>query len=207
MSVLVLGRAHTHVTAGDQRGAPERARDGLGLGLTLVKKLAEMHNGTVEARSAGLGQGSEFVVRLPLLRGRSPAPPRQPSGVKPVATRPRRILVVDDNRDSANSLAMLLKLLGHTVETAQDGLEAVEKAVTFRADVILLDLGMPRLNGYEAARRIREQHQSGLRLVALTGWGQEDDRRRTGEAGFDAHLVKPVDLTALGQLLAEWSAG
>jgi Response regulators consisting of a CheY-like receiver domain and a winged-helix DNA-binding domain len=93
------------------------------------------------------------------------------------------------------------------VETAQDGLEAVEKAVTFRADVILLDLGMPRLNGYEAARRIREQHQSGLRLVALTGWGQEDDRRRTGEAGFDAHLVKPVDLTALGQLLAEWSAG
>ena len=117
-------------------------------------------------------------MRLPLLRGRSPAPPRQPSGVKPVATLPRRILVVDDNRDSANSLAMLLKLLGHTVETAQDGLEAVEKAVTFRADVILLDLGMPRLNGYEAARRIREQHQSGLRLVALTGWG----RRMTAAA-------------------------
>ena len=102
---------------------------------------------------------------------------------------------------------MLLKLLGHTVDTAQDGLEAVEKAVTFRADVILLDIGMPRLNGYEAARRIREQQQKGLKLVALTGWGQEDDRRRSGEAGFDAHLVKPVDLAALRQLLAEWSAG
>ena len=114
---------------------------------------------------------------------------------------------MDDNRDSANSLAMLLKLLGHTVDTAHDGLEAVEKAVTFRADVILLDIGMPRLNGYEAARRIREQHQKGLKLVALTGWGQEEDRRRSDEAGFDAHLVKPVDLAALRQLLAEWSAG
>ncbi len=185
----------------------ERARDGLGLGLTLVKNLVEMHNGTVEARSAGLGQGSEFVVRLPLLRGRPSAPPRQPSSVKPVATLPRRILVVDDNRDSANSLAMLLKLLGHTVDTAHDGLEAVEKAVTYRADVILLDIGMPRLNGYDTARRIREQHQKGLKLVALTGWGQEDDRRRSGEAGFDAHLVKPVDLAALRQLLAEWGAG
>jgi CheY-like chemotaxis protein len=185
----------------------ERARDGLGLGLTLVKKLVEMHNGTIEARSAGLEQGSEFVVRLPLLGGLPPAPPRHPSGVKPVATVPRRILVVDDNRDSANSLAMLLKLLGHTVGTAHDGLEAVEKAVTFRADVILLDIGMPRLNGYEAARRIRGQHQDGLKLVALTGWGQEDDRRRSGEVGFDAHLVKPVDLAALTQLLAELSAG
>jgi signal transduction histidine kinase len=185
-------------------GSLERARDGLGLGLTLVKKLVEMHNGTVEARSAGLGQGSEFVVRLPLQSGLPLAPPRQPSGVKPVATVPHRILVVDDNRDSANSLAMLLKLLGHTVDTAHDGLEAVEKAMTFRGDVILLDIGKPRLNGYEAARRIREQRQKGLKLVALTGWGQEEDRRNSEEAGFDAHLVKPVDLAALTKLLAEW---
>jgi signal transduction histidine kinase len=183
----------------------ERARDGLGLGLTLVQKLVEMHDGTVEARSAGSGQGSEFVVRLPLLGGPPPAPPREPSGAKPVAMTPCRILVVDDNCDSANSLAMLLALLGHTVDTAHDGLEAVERAATFRGDVILLDIGMPRLNGYEAARRIREQRQKGLRLVALTGWGQEEDRHRSQEAGFDAHLVKPVDLTELTELLAEWS--
>lgn len=183
----------------------ERARDGLGLGLTLVKKLVEMHDGTVAATSSGPGLGSEFVVRLPLLREAPPAAPQEPSGVKPQATVPRRILVVDDNRDSANSLAMLLKLLGHTVDTAHDGLEAVERAATFRADVILLDIGMPRLNGYEAARRIRQQRQKGLRLVALTGWGQEEDRQRSEEAGFDAHLVKPVDLAALTKLLAEWA--
>jgi CheY-like chemotaxis protein len=101
---------------------------------------------------------------------------------------------------------MLLKLMGHEIDTAHDGLEAVGRAATFRADVILLDIGMPRLNGYEAARRIREQQQKGLRLVALTGWGQDDDRRRSVEAGFDAHLVKPVDLAALTKLLAEWAA-
>ena len=167
-----------------------------------------MHGGTVEARSAGVGQGSEFVVRLPLLSRPLPALPREPSGVQPVSTVPRRILVVDDNRDSADSLAMLLKLSGHDVHTAHDGLEAVEAAATFQPDVILLDIGMPRLNGYEAARRIREQQrQKGLRLVALTGWGQEEDRRRSEEAGFDAHLVKPVDLAALTKLLAESGAG
>jgi len=183
----------------------ERARDGLGLGLTLVKKLVEMHYGSVEACSSGPGRGSEFLVRLPLLRDPPPTAPREQSGVKPQTVVARRILVVDDNRDSANSLAMLLKLLGHTVDTAHDGLEAVERAATFRADVILLDIGMPRLNGYEAARRIRQQRQKGLKLVALTGWGQEEDRQRSEEAGFDAHLVKPVDFAALTKLLAEWA--
>ena len=186
----------------------ESSRSGLGLGLTLVKNLVEMHGGTVEARSAGVGQGSEFVVRLPLLSGPLPALPREPAVVQPVSTVPRRILVVDDNRDSADSLAMLLKLTGHDVHTAHDGLEAVEAAATFQPDVILLDIGMPRLNGYEAARRIREQQRhKGLTLVALTGWGQEEDRRRSEEAGFDSHLVKPVDLAALTKLLAELGTG
>ena len=120
---------------------------------------------------------------------------------------PRRILVVDDNQDSADSLATLLRLTGHEVHIAHDGLEALERAAAFQPEVILLDIGLPRLNGYEAARRIREQqrHQAPT-LVALTGWGQEEDRRRTNEAGFDAHLVKPVDFAALTKLLAESGA-
>jgi CheY-like chemotaxis protein len=176
----------------------------LGVGLTLVKSVVEMHDGTVEARSAGVGQGSEFAVRLPLLSAPLPPLPREPSGIKPVAAVPRRILVVDDNRDSADSLAMLLQLIGHQVHIAHDGPEAVEKAATFQPHVILLDIGLPRLNGYEAARRIREQQrQKGLTLVALTGWGQDEDRRRSVEAGFDAHMTKPVDFAALTKLLAE----
>ena len=119
-----------------------------------------MHDGTVEARSAGVGQGSEFVVRLPVLSEPLPPLPQEPSGVKPVATVQRHILVVDDNRDAAKSLAMLLKLSGHEVHTAHDGLEAVEAAAKFQPDVILLDIGLPRLNGYEAARRIREQQRA-----------------------------------------------
>jgi signal transduction histidine kinase len=184
----------------------ERARDGLGLGLALVKNLVKLHGGTVEARSAGPGQGSEFVVRLPLQFGSQPALPRNdPSDLEPVATAACRILVVDDNRDSAKSLTMLLKLMGHEVDTAHDGLEAVGRAAKFQPDVILLDIGMPGLNGYEAARRIREQQpRSGVRLVALTGWSQDEDRRRSEQAGFDAHLVKPVNLSALKKLLAEW---
>jgi len=117
---------------------------------------------------------------------------------------PRRILVVDDNLVLADTLAKLLTLKGHKVDTTYGGEEAVARALTYPADVILLDIGMPRMNGYEAARRIREQQQEGLRLVALTGWGQEKDRRRSEEAGFDAHLVTPVDLEALDDLLAEW---
>jgi len=179
----------------------ERSREGLGLGLSLVKSLVEMHDGAVEAHSTGLGQGSEFIVRLPLVPG-------PPVSQAPERTRAqhvhagRRVLVVDDNHDSADSLAMLLKGMGHEVETVYDGLEAIGRAETFRADVVLLDLGMPRLNGYDTARRIREHHGGDVSLVALTGWGSEEDRRRSVEAGFDAHLVKPVDLPALRKLLA-----
>ncbi len=180
------------------------SQGGLGLGLPLVKTLVEMHGGTVEARSAGVGQGSEFVVHLPIQSEPLPAPFQQPSDLEPATAVRRHILVVDDNLDAARSLATLLKLSGHEVHTANDGLEAVEASATLRPDVILLDIGLPRLDGYEAARRIREQRRGeGLKLVALTGWGQEEDRRRSEEAGFDAHLVKPVDVDVLAKILAE----
>jgi len=179
----------------------QRPQDGLGLGLTLVKNLVEMHAGTVEAHSAGVGQGSELVVRLPLLSGARSVIQTSP-GVDPATTIQRRILVVDDNQDSADSLAMLLKLSGHEVHIAHDGVEAVEGAAALQPEVILLDIGLPKLNGYEAARLIRERHRA-ITLVALTGWGQDQDRRRSQEAGFDAHLVKPVDFSALTKLLAE----
>jgi CheY-like chemotaxis protein len=153
---------------------------------------------TVEARSPGIGQGSEFLVRLPAATA-MPGPPTTTTA--PPA--PRRILVVDDNRDSAESLAMLLEVHGHQTFRAHDGLEAVEAATRLQPDVILLDIGLPTLNGYETARRIRER-RGGKRpmLVALTGWGQEEDRRRSEEAGFDAYMVKPVDYRALEKMLA-----
>jgi two-component system CheB/CheR fusion protein len=180
----------------------ERSHGGLGIGLTLVKSLVELHGGTVEAHSAGLGQGCELVVRLPILA--EEPEPLAPAAGDPAPTAPRRILVVDDNRDTAESLALLLELAGPETHTPIDGAEAVEAAAAFRPDIILLDIGLPKLNGYEAARQIRKQ-QGGksLALVALTGWGQAEDRRRSEEAGFDAHLVKPVDLGVLKNLLAE----
>jgi PAS domain S-box-containing protein len=182
----------------------EKSQGGLGIGLTLVRRLVELHGGTVEARSEGLGRGSEFIVRLPIVA-------EQPSGklVRPTrpgpgkgAAAPCRILVVDDNRDAADSLALMLQLTGHEVHTAHDGLEAVAAATKLKPDVVLLDIGMPHLNGFDAARLIREnlRGQETL-LVALTGWGQEEDRRRSQEAGFDYHLVKPVDPAALQTLL------
>jgi len=181
----------------------ERSRHGLGIGLTLVKNVVEMHGGTVEAHSAGVDQGSEFVVRLPLLSAPLPPLPREPSGIQAGATVPRRVLIVEDNRDSADSLAILFKVTGHEVHIVHDGLKAVEVAATVQPHVILLDIGLPRLNGYEAARRIREQERhKDVTLVALTGWGQEEDRRRSEEAGFDAHMIKPVDFAALTKLLA-----
>jgi CheY-like chemotaxis protein len=180
----------------------ERSQSGLGIGLTLVKTLVEMHGGTVEAHSAGLGQGSEFVIRLPSLAD-APETSTEVNHDHVLTTAPR-ILVVDDNRDSADSLASLLKLTGSKTKTAYDGLEAVEAAANFRPNVVLLDIGLPKLNGYEAARKIREQPWgSKIVLIALTGWGQEADRRRSSEAGFNRHLVKPVEYAQLTQLLAE----
>jgi PAS domain S-box-containing protein len=181
----------------------ERAQGGLGIGLTLVRRLAEMHGGTVEAKSDGPGRGSEFVVRLPVLkdsRHRSEGVTTEGGGQ---ARAKRRILVVDDNQDSATSLGMMLTLMGNEVRTAEDGFAAVEAAEEFRPDLILLDIGLPKLNEYDPCRRIREQPRSeGMVIVALTGWGQEEDRKRSREAGFDTHMVKPVEIAALERLLA-----
>ncbi len=181
----------------------ERAQGGLGIGLTLVRRLVEMHGGTVEAHSAGPGLGSQFIVRLPVVK-ETLQPETSKGDDNKLATAKRRILVVDDNHDSAISLGMMLNLMGNETHTAHDGLAAVEAAEMFRPDLILLDIGLPRLNGYDACRRIREQHWSnGMVIVALTGWGQEEDRRRSYEAGFDHHLVKPVEIAALQTLLRE----
>ena len=184
----------------------ERSVSGLGIGLTLAKNLVELHGGTMEVHSAGAGQGSEFVVRLPVL-AEAPKPPTPEPASSELKTAPsRRILVVDDNEDSAESLTILLSLAGHKTHTAYDGLEALEAAETFRPDMILLDIGLPKLNGFEVARKIREQPWGqAMVLVALTGWGQEEDRRRSRDAGFNHHLTKPVDPLALTNLLARLS--
>ncbi len=180
----------------------ERQQGGLGLGLTLVRRLVELHGGTVDAGSAGRGLGSRFTVHLPRAEGvvRLQAVPAAGTAVEGAT---HRILVVDDNRDATESLTMLLELTGHETRSAFDGRSALEVAESFQPDVVLLDIGLPGLNGYDVARRIRAQ-PSGRRavLVALTGWGQEEDRRLSREAGFDAHLVKPVDHGQLVAMLA-----
>ena len=183
-----------------------RSQGGLGIGLSIVKRLVEMHGGSIEARSEGPGSGSEFVVRLPVaLPGAGDQPADKPDTVH--ATARHRILVVDDNVDAAETLALMLTMIGHETLTAHDGLEALDVAATFRPGVIVLDIGMPKLNGYEAARLIRQQAWGAdMVLIALTGWGQEEDKRRALEAGFDSHLVKPVLPEALEKLLAEATA-
>jgi PAS domain S-box-containing protein len=182
----------------------DRSQGGLGIGLTLVKRLTEMHGGTVEAHSDGPGLGSEFVVRLPLAPAR-PLLPRAGSDGEPAgqpAPQGRRVLIVDDSRDSARSLATLLTLLGNEVRTAHDGRQALEVATAYCPEVVLLDIGLPGMSGYDVARALRARPELGRPvLVAVTGYGSEEDRRLAEEAGFDRHLVKPVDLDALQQLL------
>jgi CheY-like chemotaxis protein len=177
------------------------SQGGLGIGLTLSRRLVEMHGGTIEARSEGAGKGSQFIVRLPLAAdGGAAVAPRAPTISLDPST---RILVVDDNRDAATSLGMLLQTFGAQVRVVHDGHEAV--AIFGEADptVVLLDIGMPGMDGYEAARTLRERYpERRPTLVALTGWGQEEDRQRVREAGFHHHLVKPVAIEDLHALLA-----
>jgi len=183
----------------------ERSDGGLGIGLSLVKRLVELHGGTVAAHSEGLGRGSQFTVRLPVEieqpRIESLAEPRVATPSKSAG---RRILVVDDNRDSATSLALLLKMTGNRTKTAFDGLAAIETAESFRPEVILLDIGLPKMNGHDTCREIRRQPWGkDILILALTGWGQEEDRRKTAEAGFDHHLVKPVNHVTLNKLISD----
>jgi signal transduction histidine kinase/DNA-binding response OmpR family regulator len=181
----------------------DRAHGGLGIGLTLVRRLIEMQHGTVTAFSAGPGQGSEFVVRLPALPTEQPPAPADNGATVPHASaKGCRVLVVDDHVDAAASLAMLLRLYGHEVRTASDGPSALEEARSFRPEVVLLDIGLPGMDGYEVARRLRKEiPDDHITLAALTGYGQDRDRSRSQEAGFDHHLVKPVDPEALQRLL------
>jgi len=184
----------------------DRSEGGLGLGLSIVKSLVTLHEGTVEAYSNGVGKGSEFVVLLPAAGTTSAAASRAitvEAGRQPVPPG-RRVLVVDDNEDAAEALAEALVDLGHAVEVAHDGPQALAKLETFSPDVALLDIGLPLMDGYELARRIRhEPRLSGIRLVSITGYGQHSDRLRAQEAGFDVHLVKPVDLLVIGRVIAD----
>jgi CheY-like chemotaxis protein len=189
------------------RGAEVPQGGGLGIGLALVRQLVEMHGGTVTAKSAGADLGSEFVIRLP----ESAAPESAPANAQPLAAAAapevrRRILIADDNADTLETLGTVLELRGHQVFRAANGQLALEAAARYLPDVALLDVGMPQLDGYEVARRIRAAPWGkDLTLVAVTGWGQEADRRRSREAGFDLHVVKPLDAERLSHLLSERS--
>lgn len=180
----------------------EHGDGGLGIGLMLAKKLVELHRGSIEARSAGRGKGTEFLIRLPIVAAaparHTSAPPRHSD---PSAS--RRVLIADDNHDAAVSLSMLLQALGHDTRVVHDGIEALEEAELFQPDIVLLDIGMPRLDGYETARKMKSRPwAAATRIVAVTGWGQETDRQRAKEAGFDRHFVKPVNLEALKELVS-----
>jgi PAS domain S-box-containing protein len=188
--------------AGFEPGAAARLfEEAAGVGLRLVQGIVALHGGRIEARSAGRGRGSEFIVRLPLARGAPAEVPHAAARAAP-ASRHVRVVVADDNRDAADTLQRILSLFGHEVRVAYDGVAAIRLAEEFRPRVAVLDIGMPGTNGYEVARTLRER-RSPIKLVALTGWGQESDRRRAMEAGFDYHLTKPVDPEALNRLFAD----
>jgi CheY-like chemotaxis protein len=197
----------------------DRAQGGVGLGLTLVRRLVQMHGGAVTASSAGPGRGSEFEIRLPPLVGAekwmsgTPAPAPEGTGAgaragpNPVGARrpvpPRHVLIVEDGPDARRALGRLLELWGHHVELAEDGTRGVERALASHPEVALIDIGLPGLNGYEVAKRVRQVLGDKIRLIALTGYGQPDDHERTRAAGFDQHLVKPVNARMLSRLLQD----
>jgi len=183
----------------------EKSQGGLGIGLALVRRLVEMHGGSIEVKSDGVGKGSEFIVRMPVMieATRLQAMEREEIASSKTSF---RVLIVDDNRDAADSLGMMLRLTGHQPKTAYDGQAALAIAEEFRPDVMLLDIGLPKLSGHEVAQRIREQPWGRqIVLIALTGWSQDEDRERSKSAGFDYHLVKPVDFATLMKLLADLS--
>jgi signal transduction histidine kinase/ActR/RegA family two-component response regulator len=185
----------------------DRSQGGLGIGLTVARKLAEMHGGTVSAASAGLGHGSTFTLSMPLCETHAASCAKPGQQAASAESRSMRILVVDDNRDTALGGALLLEALGHEVETAFDGPTAIELARSFQPQAILLDIGLPGMTGYEVARRLRNDGFQNAKIIAVSGYGQPDDRRRSREAGFDHHLVKPVDQATLeGVLTADAAA-
>jgi CheY-like chemotaxis protein len=186
----------------EDTGVGMDARD-IGVGLTLVRGIVTLHNGSVEIRTPTSGQGTEVLLRLPLSRAQSSMPERAPTQAKNEVTSTLRVLVADDNRDAADSLQRILALYGHEVRVAYDGATAVKLGEEFRPRVAILDIGMPGTNGYDVARALRSRQGERVMLVALTGWGQEADRRRATEAGFDHHLTKPVDPNSLNSLLAQ----
>ena len=196
----VLPHVFEMFTQGEQTRA--RTLGGLGIGLTLVKRLVEMHGGTVEAQSGGQDLGSTFTIRLPVVEASQDAQP-QSDGSGRLNPPSLRMLIVDDNRDAADSLAMLLRTTGNEIRTAYDGLEALQVASEFRPEVVLLDIGLPKIDGHEVAQRIRrEPWGARVCLIAVTGWSDESDRARSRAAGFDHHLVKPLDTAHLAQLLS-----
>jgi CheY-like chemotaxis protein len=180
----------------------DRTFGGLGIGLSLASRLVEMHGGSIEAESAGTGHGSTFTLRLPVAA--APAAEEEPVSEDDVHIRSDcRVLIAEDNSDAAEMMQMMLQVKGYDVRVAGDGTDAVAIAATFRPDIVFLDIGLPIMDGYEAARRIRNALGDGVMLIALTGWGQDEDKRRSHDAGFDHHLTKPPEPAMIDRLIAD----